>query len=143
MVNHQRPPMASIALERARALRTRSTDAERKLWNVLRGGQLDGLKFRRQHPIPPYIVDFFCAAAALVIELDGSQHTQESDRARTRYLQSKGFIVLRFWDNEALTQTEAVAEAIFKMAASVAPHPNPSPGGRGAQRHRDDECTEQ
>jgi len=68
----------------------------------------------------------------LVVELDGSQHTQESDRARTRYLQSKGFIVLRFWDNEALTQTEAVAEAILKTAASIAPHPNPSPDGRGA-----------
>ena len=142
-MNHHRPPMASIVLERARELRNRSTDAERKLWNVLRGGQLDGLKFRRQHPIPPYTVDFFCASIRLVVELDGSQHSEESDRERTRYLQSKGFIVLRFWDNEALTQIEAVAEAILKTAASVTPHPNPSPDGRGAQRHRDDECTEQ
>jgi very-short-patch-repair endonuclease len=132
MVNHHRPPMASNALERARELRSRSTDAERKLWSVLRGGRLGGLKFRRQHPIPPCTVDFLCASMRLVVELDGSQHTQESDRARTRYLQSKGFIVLRFWDNEALTQTEAVAEAILKTAASIAPHPNPSPDGRGA-----------
>lgn len=124
--------MATMALERARGLRARSTDAERKLWSVLRGGQLDGLKFRRQHPIPPYIVDFFCASLGLVVELDGSQHTGESDQARTRHLQSKGLTVLRFWDNEALTQTEAVAVAILKTAASVAPHPNPSPEGRGA-----------
>ncbi|MCW4455630.1 endonuclease domain-containing protein [Flavobacterium sp. MXW15] len=124
--------MATIALERARELRARSTDAERKLWDMLRGGQLDGLKFRRQHPIPPYTVDFFCASLGLVIELDGSQHTEESDRARTRYLQSKGLTVLRFWDSEVLTQTEAVAEAILKAAASVSPYPNPSPVGRGA-----------
>jgi very-short-patch-repair endonuclease len=99
---------------------------------VLRAGQLGGLKFRRQHPIPPYTVDFFCASAGLVVELDGSQHTEDGDRARTHFLESKGFTVLRFWDHDVLMQTEAVADEIFRIATSIAPHPNPSPDGRGA-----------
>lgn len=131
MTNHYRPPMSTTALERGRALRTQSTDAERALWRILRGRQLDGLKFRRQHPIPPYTVDFFCAAAMLVIELDGSQHSTTTDAARTSFLESKGFQVLRFWNNEVLTQIEAVAEAILNAALRPAPHPNPSPVGRG------------
>lgn len=131
MANPYRPPMATIALERARDLRVSSTDAERKLWSCLRGGQLNGLKFRRQHPIPPYTVDFFCSSAKLVVELDGSQHTEETDRARTHYLQSKGFVVLRFWDNDVLTQTEAVVEAIFNTASSSPLTPTPLPSGEG------------
>jgi len=132
MTNHYRPPMPTIALERGRALRTQSTDAERALWRMLRGRQLDGLKFRRQHPIPPYTVDFFCAAANLVVELDGSQHSNAADAARTSFLESKGFQVLSFWNNEVLTQIEAVTEAILNATLRPTPHPNPSPGGRGA-----------
>ena len=131
MANPYRPPMATIALERARDLRASSTDAERKLWNCLRSGQLNGLKFRRQHPVPPYTVDFFCSAVKLIVELDGSQHTEESDKARTHYLQSKGFVVLRFWDNEVLTQTEAVVEAIFNAASPSPLTPTPLPSGEG------------
>ena len=70
MTNHRRPPMATRSLERARELRSGSTDAERKLWSVLRGGNIDGLKFRRQHSIPPYTVDFCCLSADLVVEVD-------------------------------------------------------------------------
>jgi very-short-patch-repair endonuclease len=121
--------MAITALERARELRVSSTDAERKLWGYLRGRQLDGLKFRRQHPIPPYTVDFFCSSAKLIVEREGSQHTEESDRVRTSYLQSKGFSVLRFWNNEVLTQTEAVVEAIFNTASASPLTPNPLPVG--------------
>jgi very-short-patch-repair endonuclease len=125
--------MASIALERARELRSNSTDAERELWLHLRAGQMDGRKFRRQHPIPPYTVDFFCASAKLVIELDGSQHTEEGDLPRTRFLEAAGFRILRFRDNEVLTQTEAVLEAIWDAVAQSPLTPTPLPMGEGLQ----------
>jgi very-short-patch-repair endonuclease len=131
MTNHRRPPMATRSLERARELRGGSTDAERKLWSVLRGGNIDGLKFRRQHPIPPYTVDFCCLSADLVVEVDGSQHSEESDRARTRFLESKGFTVLRFWDNDVLMQIEAVVEAICRTVSPSPLTPTPLPSGEG------------
>ena len=133
MAEHYRPPMATIALERVRELRAGSTDAERKLWLRLRAGQLGGLKFRRQHAVPPYIVDFYCHTAKLVIELDGSQHTEESDRTRTRFLEAAGLIVLRFWDNEVLTQTDAVVQAIWNVVAQSPLTPTPLPPGEGLQ----------
>lgn len=129
-----RPALPSLALESARSLRSESTDAERKLWTRLRAGQLNGIRFRRQHPIPPYITDFFCNEAQLVIELDGSQHGDARDQARTRYLEALGLRVIRFWDNDVLMQTDSVVEAILAaLIARSAPHPNPTPGGRGAQ----------
>ena len=131
MTNHRRPPMATRSLERARELRSGSTDAERKLWSVLRGGNIDGLKFRRQHSIPPYTVDFCCLSADLVVEVDGSQHSEESDFARTRFLESKGFTVLRFWDNDVLMQIEAVAEAICRTVSPSPLTPTPLPSGEG------------
>jgi len=103
------------------------------LWKLLRGGQLDGLKFRRQHPILPYIADFCCIENKLIIELDGSQHTESKDAHRTRVLRSRGWKILRFWDHDVLLAAEAVAEAIWNAACKPDPHPNPSPGGRGAQ----------
>nr|WP_255430487.1 endonuclease domain-containing protein [Pseudoxanthomonas sp. PXM01] len=109
------------------------TDAELKLWKVLRGRGLEGLKFRRQHPIPPYIADFCCIDKKLIIELDGSQHAASSDATRTRVLCSKGWTILRFWDHDVLRATGAVVEAIWNAACGPYPHPNPSPGGRGAQ----------
>ena len=112
-----KPPLPTRTRENARTLRSTPTDAERKLWQCLRGGQLDGLKFRRQHPVPPYVVDFYCEVLRLVIELDGSQHNEERDAARTRFLQSQGLTVLRFWDNDALMQTESVVQAIFDFAS--------------------------
>ena len=108
------------------------TDAERKLWRLLRGGQLDGLKFRRQHPIPPYIADFCCIEKKLIVELDGSQHTEANDAPRTRALESQGWKIIRFWDHDVLLSAEAVAEAIWNIAGKPYPHPNPSPDGRGA-----------
>ena len=120
-----KPPLPTRARENVRALRTASTDAERKLWQYLRAGQLGGLKFRRQHPIPPYIVDFHCLAAKLVVELDGSQHTEQADRARTTVLESRGLTILRFWDNEVLTQIDAVVEAIFNSAGTRTLTPTP------------------
>jgi very-short-patch-repair endonuclease len=88
----------------ARTLRRNQTDAERKLWSRIRNRQLLGFKFRRQFPIAPYIVDFVCAEARLIVELDGSQHrtAQEYDRKRSEYLMQCGYRVIRFWDNDVL-----------------------------------------
>ena len=99
----------------ARQLRKNQTDAEAKMWKLLRSKQLENFKFRRQHVIGPYIADFCCLFAKLVIELDGGQHAEaiQYDEARTRYLEEKGFKVLRFWDNEMLLHPEAVLEAVF------------------------------
>jgi very-short-patch-repair endonuclease len=96
----------------ARALRRNQTDAERILWNQLRNLQLDGVKFRRQHPIGNYIVDFDSLDRKLIIELDGGQHNEEQvkekDEQRTKWLESEGYKILRFWDNDVLSNTEGV-----------------------------------
>src|SRR3974390_2470475 len=91
----------------AALLRRRSTDAERKLWLRLRARQIVGMKFRRQHPIGPYIVDFICIERRIVIEVDGGQHQDcIKDRRRDAWLASQGLTVLRFWDNEILKEKE-------------------------------------
>ena len=94
----------------ARALRTNATDAERRLWRHLRQRQIDGFRFRRQQPIGPYFVDFFCPEAKLILELDGGQHTmrEAADEARTEWLEARGYRVLRFWNNDVLQNTEGV-----------------------------------
>jgi len=115
----------------ARQLRRNMTDAERRLWYQLRDRRLLGWKFRRQAPIGPYIADFACVEAGLVVEVDGGQHDPAMDAGRTRFLEARGFTTLRFWNNDVLTRTDAVLEAI--CAALPGPHPNPSPAcGRGA-----------
>ncbi|MGQ0801116.1 MAG: endonuclease domain-containing protein [Pseudomarimonas sp.] len=90
------PPLPSQALRTARQLRQASTAAEVELWYHLRGGRMLGLKFRRQHPVPPYVADFCCLEARLVVDLDGSQHAEDVDLERTQALQARGFEVLRF-----------------------------------------------
>ena len=104
-------PMSALPLSRdkARQLRRKETDAERRLWMHLRRHQL-GVQFRRQHPIGPYIVDFCCVDRMLIVELDGGQHEDQRAQgaARTDWLAKQGFRVLRFSDREALVQTEAV-----------------------------------
>jgi very-short-patch-repair endonuclease len=89
------------------------------------------LKFRRQHPIPPYIVDFYCAAVELVVELDGSQHGEEADRSRTAFLEASGHRVLRFWDNDVMQQMDAVLEVILRTASDRTLTPTPLPTGEG------------
>ncbi len=79
------------------------------------------------------MLDFYCDAAKLAIEIDGSQHSDEVDRARTDSLQRMGLQVMRFWNNQVLLQLDDVLEAILKNVAASAPHPNPSPVGRGAK----------
>ncbi|MBV8889831.1 MAG: endonuclease domain-containing protein [Alphaproteobacteria bacterium] len=100
--------MASI---RARRLRQNPTKAEIRLWSRLRRTQLGGSRFRRQQPIGPYIVDFFCPAAKLIVEVDGGHHADDGPE-RTRWLESRGYRVIRFWNNEVLENTEGVILAI-------------------------------
>ena len=119
----------------ARGLRGRSTDAEQLLWRRLRNRQLLDCKFRRQQPIGPYIGDFVCLERRLVIELDGGQHAEQvsEDEARTAFLQSEGYRVLRFWNNQVLKELESVLEAILSgLAESAYPSPNPLPQGERA-----------
>jgi len=98
----------------ARTLRGASTDAERRLWAALRGRQLAGFKFRRQHPIGPFVVDFVCLDHGLIIEADGGQHAESTgDADRTQWLEDHGWRVLRFWNNEILSNTEGVLETIL------------------------------
>lgn len=97
------------------------------------GEALPGLQVAKAASAPPYVLDFFCHAASLVVELDGGQHTSESDRARTKQLESRGLTVLRFWNNQVLNETEAVAMAIFLALRNRTLSPDPSPGGRGGQ----------
>lgn len=126
-----KPPLPSQTLATAKSLRTASTDAETKLWYYLRAKRLDGLKFRRQHPIPPYIADFYCEELRLVVERDGSQHDAETDRVRTHALERQGLVVLRFWDNQVLQETAAVLEAILDFARGRTLSPTPPPEGEG------------
>ncbi len=116
----------------AKTLRQSMTDAEHCLWKHLRAHRLRGAKFKRQQALGPYVVDFVCFEANLVIEVDGGQHQEsETDRTRDAWLRRQGFFVLRFWNNEALKQTAAVLE---KIAEHLPPLPNPSPAkGRGAK----------
>ena len=123
----------------ARALRKGATDAEKALWRGLRSHRLEGLQFRRQHPIGPYVVDFVCIEKKLVIELDGGQHVdqEEADARRSRYLEQRGYRVLRFWDDEVLTQGQSVLAVIWeslamghKQATPSSPSP-PQGGGEG------------
>ena len=126
-----KPPLPNTTLENARNLRSAMTDAERKLWYHLRAGRLGGFKFRRQHPVPPYVVDFCCVELALVIELDGSQHGGPADAECTRYLQAQGWRVVRYWNDEVLLQMEAVAVAILNIASGRTLTPTPLPEGEG------------
>src|SRR5690349_4465532 len=98
------------ALERVRQLRRSSTEAEKLLWGYLRSRRLEGQKFRRQVWIGPYIADFLCVDAGLIIELDGSQHADRAayDASRSAYLKERGLTVLRFWNNDVLSDIDAV-----------------------------------
>ena len=103
-----------MSIQRARALRKHSTDAERRLWRELRRRQIHGNKFRRQCPIGDYVVDFVCLEKRIVIELDGGQHanTTDYDEQRTHWLEAQGFRVMRFWNNDVMRQTDAVLRNI-------------------------------
>ncbi len=105
-----------------KSLRTSQTDAENKLWYHLRNRNLHGAKFRRQHILRNYIVDFVCLEQKLIIELDGSQHAEQItyDETRTQILKKDGFRVIRFWNNDVLENTNAILEMIYH---ALNPHP--------------------
>lgn len=98
----------------ARRLRRDRTIAEDRLWKYLRNRQMDGAKFRFQSPVGPYVADFLCVEAKLIVELDGGQHGVEieKDAARTKWIETAGYHVIRFWNNDVLANTEGVLEAI-------------------------------
>ncbi|GLI39236.1 endonuclease domain-containing protein [Geobacter hydrogenophilus] len=123
----------STILDKARVLRANQTDAESLLWGILRGRRFCGVKFRRQHPVGGFILDFYCHDSLLAIELDGGGHAAEEQRAyddeRTRALEAAGIRVLRFWNNDVISNTDTVLAAVYE---ALFPSPLPlSPGARG------------
>jgi very-short-patch-repair endonuclease len=123
---------AQFKREFARELRANTTEAERKLWSFLRRKHVRGMRFRRQQPIGPYVADFFCAAAKLIVELDGEQHGTDRaiayDTARTEWLQTRGFRVLRIPNAEFLRYPDETVDAIWRaVESSGTPLPEISP----------------
>ena len=126
--------MGAMANVHTRELRKNLTDAEQRLWQKLKRRQIPTVKFRRQQPIGPFIVDFVCFERRLIIEVDGGQHAAQADydEERTRWLKVQGYRVLRFWNNEVLADTEAVAQAIFDTVEKIGGPPTsilPRKGG--------------
>jgi very-short-patch-repair endonuclease len=111
--------------QRVRTLRQAATDAEKRLWTALRDRRLAGYKFRRQQPIPPYIVDFACKEHWLIVEADGGQHAESAaDAQRTNRLEAQGWRVLRFWNNDILANMEGVLETILAALRGDGPSPS-------------------
>jgi very-short-patch-repair endonuclease len=121
---------------RARSLRRDSTDAERIIWSALRAHRLNGASFRRQTPVGPYVADFLCHSAKLIVEIDGGQHfereQQKRDARREAFLTSKGYRILRFNNLDVMTNRHGVLESIA-AALAAAPSP-PLPRKRGRER---------
>jgi very-short-patch-repair endonuclease len=120
-------PISDFKRKAAIALRSNTTIAEDILWRHLRRLDVKGSHFRRQVPIGPYVADFACLKERLIIEVDGSQHGDDinsrRDGDRTRWLNSEGYRVMRFWNNDVMSKTEAVMEAIHEATAVRPPHP--------------------
>ncbi len=121
------PPSAmnsvTMTVQFARDLRQQMTDAERRLWYLLRRKQLEGFRFRRQAPVGKYIADFVCFGERLIVEVDGGSHVdaQAYDEARTAWLKSEGFRVLRFWNNDVLGNQEGVLQTILEALSDPPP----------------------
>ncbi|BCA57748.1 endonuclease domain-containing protein [Sphingomonas sp. HMP6] len=115
----------------AARLRRERTDVEDSIWQSLRNRQCDSFKFRFQSTIGAFVVDFLCVEARLIVELDGGQHSEAVDVARTRFLEAKGYRVLRFWNSDVVENRDGVLEAIrlalaARMSERRRPSPNPS-----------------
>ena len=129
-----KPPLPSETRANARRLRRGMTDSEQALWRRLRNGHVEGFKFRCQHPVPPYVLDFYCERARLAVKVDGAQqHSMTADVARTAFLRSHGIAILRFHSNDVLQQTDAVIEAIWNHLHHATLTPTPLPAGEGLQ----------
>jgi very-short-patch-repair endonuclease len=130
----------------ARVMRRIATDAERKLWLLLRDRRLDGLKFRRQAPFGPFILDFVCLDRKLVLEVDGGQHGESArDEARDVHLRAEGFQIVRYWNNDVLKNPEGVlTDLLARLTASdsasaarvIMPSPLVGEGSSESQRRR-------
>jgi very-short-patch-repair endonuclease len=127
-------------VNRARLLRNKATDTEHILWRHLRNRNFAGYKFRRQHPLDCYILDFYCPTAKLAIELDGGGHNyrvaQIRDRARSEFLAGEGIIVLRFWNHQVRRELDGVLQAIWfalqeRCSSNPSPQSSPFAKGRG------------
>jgi len=117
---------------RARALRSNPTEAEKRLWRLLRCESMAGWHFRRQHPVDPCILDFACISARLAVEADGGQHDgSRHDRVRDAFLEAAGWRVLRFWNNEILENGEGVLSRILQILRERGLHPGPPPARLG------------
>lgn len=124
------PRAGEKVIKRARTLRATPTDAEKAPWRILTQPPFNRWHFRRQHPIPPYFADVACVRAHLIIDVDRGQHDNSAhDARRDAFLASKGWKILRFWNNDVLTNVEGVATVI--LAALGGPHPNPPPDELG------------
>ena len=106
------------------------TEAERRVWNILRERGVEGFKFRRQVPLGSYIVDFACLEARLVVEIDGGQHGGERDAQRDRWLSEQGFAVLRFWNNEVVSNIEGIHARISEVLQAMGIDRDREPRGR-------------
>ena len=113
----------------AKQLRANQTEAERRLWNLVRNKRLAGARFRRQHPIGPYYADLFCFSAKLVVELDGSHHAEPDkathDEIRTKWLTERGYRVLRFWNVDVFKNPDGVLETIMNALEQSRPVQEP------------------
>ena len=118
-------------------MRRNPTEPEKRLWRALSNSQVDGLKFRRQEVIGPYIADFMCPARSLIVEVDGDTHDQAKDRLRDDVLAESGFRVVRVGNADVMSNAEGVVDAIRLAAVGRSsrhnPHPNPSPEGEGLE----------
>ena len=114
---------------KARQLRKDSTDAERRMWALLRNCQFADRKFRRQVPIGPYVVDFVCLEKRLIVELDGGHHMTRGDydAERTKWLMGQGFRIIRFWNNQVLNEAVSVLDALL-LELEMEPSPSPVKG---------------
>ena len=136
----QLPPISKPQTQFAKVLRKRATPSEKLLWRQLRMKQFAGWKFRRQQPVGPYIVDFYCSEAPLAVELDGESHVgrERADAAREQYLREQGIAVLTFWDSDVFGNLAGILQQIYTHCkgerADPSPQPPPARGGGAGER---------
>jgi very-short-patch-repair endonuclease len=118
-------------IARARDLRQTMPEAQRRLWRLLRDRRFAGYKFRREHPLGRYTLDFYCAEAELSLEVDGAQHgfpaQHRRDEAKEKYLVSRGIVTRRFWNSQLRREPEVVKENLWRLLQERAPHPDNTP----------------
>ena len=127
------PPVRRQISPYAARLRREMTDVERKLWSSLRNRQLNGYKFRCQATIGPFVADFLCVEAALIVELDGGQHSEATDASRTAFLVKRGYRIIRFWNNDVIESFDGVLQIVAATLAEQKerrPSPYPLPRAR-------------